>query len=158
MPVCYSFITSSNGLWCGDPKIELTMEKRVERYRTTISTPFVTCNAKVVLLYDKIDRWCWDFDTIGDYIIKSGCITIDRIIFTYVSTTIALFWKGLVPPKIEVFLWKLMYEKLYTWKFLAYKHIISHQQAICPICEYETESFSHLFLHCLEPWKLWKKN
>jgi len=69
-----------------------------------MSTPFVTCNARVVLLYDQIDRWCWDFDTIGDYIIKSGCIIIDRIIFTYVSTTTALLWNGLIPPKIEVFL------------------------------------------------------
>ena len=107
--------------------------------------------ARVVLLYDHIDRLCWNLDTTGDYTIKSGCIIIDKIIFLGVSPAASLFWKGLVPLKIEVFLWKLMSDKLCARKFLAYKHIISHQQAICPICEYETESFSHLSLYCLEP-------
>jgi hypothetical protein len=75
--------------------------------------------ARVVLLYDHIDRLCWNLDTTGDYTIKSGCIIIDKIIFLGVSPAASLFWKGLVPLKIEVFLWKLMSDKLCARKFLA---------------------------------------
>lgn len=113
--------------------------------------------SKVVLLYDQTNRRRWNFDTTGDYTVKFECITICKILFPSVSSTSSLLWKGLVYPKIEAFLWQLMHEKLCTREFLAYKHIISHQQMTCPYCDYKIESYSHLFLYCLEPWKLWSR-
>jgi hypothetical protein len=70
---------------------------------------------------------------------------------------VSLLWKDLVPPKIKVFIWQLMHNSLWTREFLSYKHITSHQQASCPFCDCDIESYKHLFLHCLEPWKLWSR-
>jgi len=111
--------------------------------------------SKVVLLYDQINRRCWNFDTIGNYTVKFECMTICKRLFPGVFSISSLLWKGLVYPKIQAFLWQLMHEKLCAREFLASKHIISHQQMTCPFCDYKTESSNHLFLHCLEPWKLW---
>jgi len=106
-------------------------------------------------LYNHIYRWCWNLDTTSDYTVKSVCITIDKIIFPDMFMVASLLWKGLIPPKIEVFLWKLMHDNLCIREFLADRHIISNQQSTCPFCDYETKSSSHLFLHFLEPWKIW---
>jgi hypothetical protein len=88
--------------------------------------------SKVVLLYDQINRRCWNFDTIGNYTVKFECITICKRLCPGVFSISSLLWKGLVYPKIQAFLWQLMHEKLCAREFLASKHIISHQQMTCP--------------------------
>jgi len=104
-PQCYRLIIDNNNLWYVGPKIKRTMAKRDERYKTTIYTLFSFIYAGVVLLYDHIDKWCWNLETTYNYIVEFECITIDRIIFSSVSLTVSLSSKGLVPNKIEVFLW-----------------------------------------------------
>jgi len=84
--------------------------------------------SKVVLLYDQINRRCWNFDTIGNYTVKFECI---------------------VYPKIQAFLWQLMHEKLCAREFLASKHIISHQQMTCPFCDYKLNRILQSFVPTL---------
>ena len=107
------------------PILNLQWQREMRGTKLQFKHFFSFIYAGVVLLYDQIDKRCWNLETAYNYTVKSGCITIDRIIFSGVSLTASLPSKGLVPYKIEVFLWQLMHDSLCTKELLAYMHHIS---------------------------------
>lgn len=64
-------------------------------------------------------------------------------------------WKGLVPPRIEVFLWQALLGKISTRTKLAHLQIISHEDTECPLCKNAPEDSDHLLLHCPFSRDLW---
>ncbi|KAK2635508.1 hypothetical protein Ddye_030300 [Dipteronia dyeriana] len=57
------------------------------------------------------------------------------------------FWLGIVPPKVEVFLWQLFKGRILVSDVLlkfGMSHIASN---VCPLCDRESETINHLFLH-----------
>ena len=64
-------------------------------------------------------------------------------------------WRGLVPPRIEIFVWISCLGKLNTRAKLAKLNIIPHAQDICPLCDKNSETVDHLLLHCEFSWKIW---
>ena len=107
------------------PILNLQWQREMRRTKLQFIHLFSFIYAGVVLLYDKIDKRCWNFETTYNYTVKPGCIAIDRIISSGVSLTASLPSKGLVLNKIEVFLWQLMHDSLCTRELLAYMHHIS---------------------------------
>jgi hypothetical protein len=59
-----------------------------------------------------------------------------------------MLWKGIAPPKIEMFLWLVLQERVCTRSFLLLRNLIHPSRALCPLCQLETEHVQHLFLHC----------
>ena len=58
----------------------------------------------------------------------------------------ALIWKVKLPQKICTFIWKLWHDCLPTLQLLKIRGI--SDDGLCPMCNYEGESTSHLFLLC----------
>ena len=58
----------------------------------------------------------------------------------------ALIWKIKLPQKICTFIWKLLHDCLSTLQLLKIRGI--SDDGLCPMCNYEEESTSHLFLLC----------
>ena len=56
------------------------------------------------------------------------------------------FWKIKMPLKISTFFWKLLHNCLPTFLNLHDRGISSTK--LCPLCNEEEESHTHLFLHC----------
>jgi hypothetical protein len=50
--------------------------------------------------------------------VKSGSNIIDLIEFSGSFTFTPLLWKGIAPPKIEMFLWLVLQERVCTRSFL----------------------------------------
>jgi hypothetical protein len=70
-----------------------------------------------------------------------------------------LLWKGILPPKFNVFIWILLHGRICTKEFIiARRHLMHLEEAICPFCAEEIyricgSSFSTLFcgLEIVEP-------
>ncbi|KAK3219977.1 hypothetical protein Dsin_013947 [Dipteronia sinensis] len=65
------------------------------------------------------------------------------------------FWKGICPPKMEMFLWQLWRGKVLVRDVLYQSGMANLLSLDCPLCCLEKESIDHLFLHCTWSKRLW---
>ncbi|KAL4282828.1 hypothetical protein GQ457_16G022450 [Hibiscus cannabinus] len=66
-------------------------------------------------------------------------------------------WSGLVPPKVEGFLWKALLGRVLTLVELAKRGIFRSSSYLCALCSRESETVEHLFCHCEVVWRVWKR-
>lgn len=59
-----------------------------------------------------------------------------------------LIWGIKVPPKVQVFLWKLEHKVLPTNSFLGSRLHLAELESTCKWCGCQDESIDHLFLNC----------
>lgn len=69
--------------------------------------------------------------------------------------TIINTWRGLVPPRVEIFVWLACLSKLNTKAKLAQLNIIPTSPDLCPLCNEHSETSNHLFIHCKFSWQIW---
>ncbi|XP_074314695.1 uncharacterized protein LOC141649927 [Silene latifolia] len=106
---------------------------------------------------DKNDCHIWAFD-------KSECYTAKTFVDAFYNLKyngaehkpwFSHLWKGLAPPKYEIILWAILWNKVNTkdrmlkWKEMAW------EETMCTFCGEELETAKHLFLHCRYSWELW---
>ncbi|KAK3211546.1 hypothetical protein Dsin_016252 [Dipteronia sinensis] len=65
-------------------------------------------------------------------------------------------WKGICPPKIEVFTWQLLKGRLMVREVLRRFGVNGIVSVECPLCLAGSESIDHLFLQCTWSNKLWR--
>lgn len=63
--------------------------------------------------------------------------------------------RKLVPPKVVLFFWQLLDNKIAVKESLIRRGIIIENGGICEICGVEGESEAHLMLRCQVSWRLW---
>ncbi|KAE8657297.1 Calcium-dependent protein kinase 3 [Hibiscus syriacus] len=66
-------------------------------------------------------------------------------------------WRGLVPPRVETFLWQLSHQKVAVRVELLRMGVDLGENILCPLCNQWAESVQHLFISCLDSWELWTK-
>ena len=59
--------------------------------------------------------------------------------------------------RVQLFLWLLIQDKVFSRDFLFQQDFFSLQQARCVLCKRRFETSSHLFIHCVFASKLWMK-
>lgn len=64
-------------------------------------------------------------------------------------------WRGLIPPRIEVFSWVALLGKLNSRQKLATLNIIPPDDAVCIMCNGAPETSDHLLLHCPFASSIW---
>lgn len=64
-------------------------------------------------------------------------------------------WKGLIPPRIEVFTWLALLRKINTRQKLTALNIIPPDESTCILCNSAPEDSDHLLLHCSFASRLW---
>ncbi|XVF85746.1 hypothetical protein PTKIN_Ptkin17bG0142100 [Pterospermum kingtungense] len=64
-------------------------------------------------------------------------------------------WRGLLPPKVEVFMWQLLKGRVAVKQNLVARNLLSVDNANCVFCRGAIESVSHLFFVCPVSWKIW---
>ena len=98
------------------------------------------------------DKLLWRFSKNGDYQVKKAyeLLTRDASIHSrYLQANMGwwrTFWKIKVPLKISTFIWKLLHNCHPTLLNLHARGISSTK--LCPLCNEEEESHTHLVLHC----------
>ncbi|PWA67413.1 RNA-directed DNA polymerase, eukaryota [Artemisia annua] len=114
---------------------------------------FLLCLALVPYLHKK-DRWVWSGDGTRVFIVASGRSIIDT--GTLVIDNTPTRWSKDVPIKINVFIWKLLLDKLPTRDNLEEKGLDA-PSTLCGICDDVTESSSHIFLSFQVATEIWRQ-
>ncbi|QHO17244.1 uncharacterized protein DS421_10g310500 [Arachis hypogaea] len=64
-------------------------------------------------------------------------------------------WKGLVPPKVELFTWFVLIGRVNTKERLSRFGILNQVDMRCVLCNRDIEQVHHLFLGCDFAWQVW---
>ncbi|KAL0001429.1 hypothetical protein SO802_015210 [Lithocarpus litseifolius] len=98
------------------------------------------------------DKLCWKYSNEGHYEVKSAYQILVKDNSVTQGPTLQQkgawnqIWSVKVPLKLNIFVWKLMRDRLQTMLSLFNRGISSLN--LCPLCNEESESTTHLFLLC----------
>ncbi|PWA76556.1 hypothetical protein CTI12_AA233780 [Artemisia annua] len=106
-----------------------------------------------VNISDTDDKWKWEFELDGIFSVRSARKIIDSSFLT--SGNIVTRWCSNVPIKVNIMMWRLMWDRLPTRMNLAAKDI-DIPSVLCPICNNEIESSDHTFFKCDTAVHLWR--
>nr|GEU87972.1 RNA-directed DNA polymerase, eukaryota [Tanacetum cinerariifolium] len=102
-------------------------------------------NVDSVILSNSNDRWVWSLESSGEFSVKTVRSHIDDFCLPLVSDPTR--WIKIVPIKINVFAWKVRFDRLSTRINLSLRGI-DLPSIICPICCCTGETCSHLLFNC----------
>ncbi|XP_073262649.1 uncharacterized protein [Populus alba] len=89
---------------------------------------------------DDEDRLVWKANSTGRFSVKSLCGMLSPYPSMDTSFSFTGIWRGIVPPKVEIFCWMAIIKKINTRSMLVRKGILDISAAACPICFIEEES------------------
>ncbi|GKB46208.1 RNA-directed DNA polymerase, eukaryota, partial [Tanacetum coccineum] len=98
-----------------------------------------------VSLSNMDDRWYWDLNGDGVFLVKDVRSLLDEVFLSKMDTPTR--WIKCIPIKVNVFVWKLSLDRLPTRSNLLSRNILVSDVA-CPLCDHELEDSSHLFFGC----------
>ncbi|KAK3219226.1 hypothetical protein Dsin_013196 [Dipteronia sinensis] len=130
-------------LGCGD-RIRFWHDLRHDGILLSVCFPrnFALATAKEGTVQDfgvwQHSRWMWN--------------RIDSIVADF-SVSSNLLWKGLCPPKVEIFSWQLWTGRILVRDVLLHFGMTQGMPSNCPMCNSGTETIDHLFIHCQWSWK-----
>ncbi|GKB50799.1 RNA-directed DNA polymerase, eukaryota [Tanacetum coccineum] len=97
------------------------------------------------ILPDMSDRWIWSLTGSGEFSVASSRKFIDDQ--SIVGANQQTRWIKVVPRKINILAWKIRFDFLPTRLNLS-RRGVEIQSIICPTCNKEVESTSHVFFSC----------
>ncbi|GJR94426.1 RNA-directed DNA polymerase, eukaryota [Tanacetum coccineum] len=98
-----------------------------------------------VILSNMEDRWFWDLNDDGVFQVKDVRNLLDEAFLPKVD--VPTRWIKSIPIKVNVFAWKLFFDRLPTRSNLARRNV-NVPSLECPLCSHATEDSSHLFFGC----------
>nr|CCA66178.1 hypothetical protein [Beta vulgaris subsp. vulgaris] len=101
------------------------------------------------------DHLIWAFSKSGSFSTKSVSRQLVKLQHPHYQDAIRGVWVGLVPHRIELFVWLALLGKINTRDKLASLGIIHGDCNICPLCMTEPETAEHLLLHCPVASQIW---
>ncbi|XP_048503205.1 uncharacterized protein LOC125498918 [Beta vulgaris subsp. vulgaris] len=101
------------------------------------------------------DKFIWAPDKNGRFSVSSITKELDKTSPMVSSDIFKSLWKGLVPHRIDIFVWFALMGKLNTKGKLVRLSIIPPSEASCSFCKQHIEDEEHLFIHCELSRKLW---
>ena len=104
-----------------------------------------------IVLSDQGDTWHWALDSSG-YSVASTRSLIDSKTLDTVPT--ATRWVRSIPIKVNIFIWRLMLNKIPSRVNLDRKGI-DVGSTLCPICQADVETVNHVFFSCDMALDLW---
>ena len=113
---------------------------------------------RAVLYQDGHDQTIWTPVKSGLFSVKSFTMELAKTDVPCNFDAIKGFWRGLVPFRIEIFVWFVLLGRLNTKEKLWRLGIIQDSEKNCVLCNNHSESIHHLFLGCsvaLELWLWW---
>ena len=110
---------------------------------------------EVCLSFESSDEFIWAFCKSGSFSVKSFSHEMAKHDAINSQNIRINIWRGLVPPRIEIFAWLACLGKLNTRAKLAKLNIIDPNQVLCPLCNKSAETVDHLLIHYDFSWRIW---
>lgn len=101
------------------------------------------------------DFWVWTPEKAGRFSVKSCTRELDKSSPAIPAINFQKIWKGVVPHRIEIFIWFALLGKINTRAMLSWLGIIPISEAMCVFCKKHVETIDHLFIHCEFSRGLW---
>ncbi|GJS51279.1 RNA-directed DNA polymerase, eukaryota [Tanacetum coccineum] len=98
-----------------------------------------------ITLFDLKDRWRWSLEGCGEFTIASVRNLLDANSLSVVSSKTR--WIKAVPIKFNIHAWKVKLDILPTRLNIS-KRGMDIESILCPLCEKNVESSSHIFFTC----------
>ncbi|GJZ19234.1 RNA-directed DNA polymerase, eukaryota [Tanacetum coccineum] len=105
------------------------------------------------IVSDQMDIWLWSADGSGVFSVSMARVLINK--GTLVIGEEETRWSKVVPIKINVFIWRMILDKLPTRLNLMLRGL-DVQSNLCGICGTHIESIDHVMLHCQVASDLWR--
>ncbi|GJR87200.1 RNA-directed DNA polymerase, eukaryota [Tanacetum coccineum] len=100
------------------------------------------------------DRWSWSLEGSCEFSVKSTRILIDDTILP--KADVPTRWLKVVPIKVNVHAWRVCLDKLPTRANLSLRGM-DIPLILCPLCNTDVESTSHIFFSCSLARQVWRK-
>ncbi|GJX98277.1 RNA-directed DNA polymerase, eukaryota [Tanacetum coccineum] len=97
------------------------------------------------VLEDSMDMWSWSLEGSGNFSVASVRREIDKNLLPMVSSKTR--WVNEVPKKVNIHAWKVKLDCLPTRLNIS-RRGMSINSILCPNCDKEVESSSHIFFSC----------
>nr|GFB45658.1 RNA-directed DNA polymerase, eukaryota [Tanacetum cinerariifolium] len=98
-----------------------------------------------VQLVNKRDRWAWSLNDSGEFSVASIRRLLDDIRLPEVSSQTR--WIKAIPIKVNILAWNVRLNGLPSRVNIS-RRCIDINSILCPICERDVESVSHVFFSC----------
>ncbi|GJV64431.1 ribonuclease H-like domain-containing protein [Tanacetum coccineum] len=98
-----------------------------------------------ITLFDSKDRWRWSLEGCGEFTVASVRNLLDANSLPVVSSKTR--WIKSVPIKVNIHAWKVKLDILPTRLNIS-KRGMDIESILCPLCEKNVESSSHIFFTC----------
>lgn len=149
-------LVSSCGFWDGQIwhwslhwKRNLRPQDRCERESLQVLLD------RAVLYQDGHDQTIWTPAKSGKFSVKSFTLELAKKDVPQNFDASKGFWKGLVPFRIEIFVWFVLLGRLNTKEKLWRLGIVPESEKNCVLCNIHPESVNHLFMGCTVASELW---
>ena len=101
------------------------------------------------------DSIAWAFNTNGVFTVSSFRRKLENS--AAVSELVPkCLWRGICPPKLEMFVWQLWKRKVLVKDVLQRFGMDQFEDMNCPVCSRDRETIDHIFLHCGWATELWQ--
>lgn len=139
-------IKADRGVWDEDLIREVVSER---------DATIILCMLVVEASLD--DCWYWRDDARGIYSVRSVYRSLKAAGSTQSSIPMFTDWNKLwsldIPPRTRHLLWRCMHNILATRAALTSRRV--EVKLSCPLCDQETETSTHIMLHCVHLDALW---
>ena len=92
----------------------------------------------------------------GGYLVRTGCQLLSSQDVIQEDTLDNLIWHTQVPLKVTILAWRFLHDRLPTKSNLVNRGIITPKASLCTTACGQTETTSHMFLHCATFGSLWQ--
>jgi hypothetical protein len=104
--------------------------------------------SNVILQAKMKDRWLWNLHSSKRYTVKSAYENLAYVDVDFSVGSKHVLWLKMIPLKFNIFVWRLMLNRLPPKDLLVSRHIIALYDNICYAdCDYD-EDRDHLFINC----------
>ena len=113
--------------------------------------------SSVCLSVEKEDTFSWSPSKEGLFSVKSLSLELAKVSPLAAAHTQVWkkIWRGLIPPKLELFTWLALRGKLNTKDKLVRMKILPPDDSKCILCLEHQENIDHLLLHCTFSRNIW---